>query len=104
MAQSSTLICFALKEAAAPFHQVAANKPISPEGCRKLAGDNIPGHDREFQWQDGYGAFTVSVSMLETVRHYIANQEEHHRQKTFQEEYVELLKRNGVEYDERYLW
>ena len=60
--------------------------------------------DRDFQWQDGYGAFTVSVSMLETVRHYIANQEEHHRKKTFQEEYVELLKRNGVEYDERYLW
>lgn len=60
--------------------------------------------ERDFQWQDGYGAFTVSVSMLETVRHYIANQEEHHRKKTFHEEYVELLKRNGVEYDERYLW
>jgi REP element-mobilizing transposase RayT len=60
--------------------------------------------ERDFQWQDGYGAFTVSVSMLETVRHYIANQEEHHRKKTFQEEYVELLKRNGVAYDERYLW
>ena len=61
-------------------------------------------NERDFQWQDGYGGFTVSISMLETVRHYIANQEEHHRKKTFQEEYVELLKRNGVEYDERYLW
>jgi REP element-mobilizing transposase RayT len=60
--------------------------------------------EKDFEWQDGYGAFTVSVSMLETVRHYIANQEEHHRKKTFQEEYVELLKRNGVEYDEKYLW
>ena len=60
--------------------------------------------EKDFQWQDGYGAFTVSVSMLETVRHYIANQEEHHRKKTFQEEYVELLKRNEVDYDEKYLW
>ncbi|HEU5395834.1 MAG TPA: IS200/IS605 family transposase, partial [Verrucomicrobiae bacterium] len=42
--------------------------------------------NREFQWQDGYAAFTVSVSMIETVRHYIAGQEEHHRQRTFQEE------------------
>jgi REP element-mobilizing transposase RayT len=60
--------------------------------------------DRQFEWQDGYGAFTVSASALEKVRQYIANQEEHHRQKTFQEEYVEFLKSSGVEYDERYLW
>jgi REP element-mobilizing transposase RayT len=60
--------------------------------------------DRDFEWQDGYGAFTVSASLLETVRNYIAHQEEHHRKKTFQEEYVELLKRSGTEYDERYLW
>lgn len=60
--------------------------------------------DREFEWQDGYGAFTVSASLLETVKRYIARQEEHHREKTFQEEYVELLQRSGVEYDERYLW
>jgi REP element-mobilizing transposase RayT len=60
--------------------------------------------DRQFEWQDGYGAFTVSASMLETVRNYIARQEEHHRKKTFQEEYLELLKLSGVEFDERYLW
>jgi putative transposase len=60
--------------------------------------------EKDFEWQDGYGAFTVSVSLLETVRNYIAHQEEHHRKKTFQEEYVELLQRSGVEYDERYLW
>jgi putative transposase len=59
---------------------------------------------KQFQWQDGYGAFTVSASLLETVKNYIAHQEEHHRKKTFQEEYVELLKLSGVEYDERYLW
>jgi putative transposase len=60
--------------------------------------------DREFGWQDGYGAFTVSASLLETVKRYIARQEEHHRKETFQEEYIELLRRSGVEFDERYLW
>ena len=60
--------------------------------------------ERAFAWQEGYGAFTVSASQCEPVCAYIAGQEEHHRRRTFQEEYVELLKRSGVEYDERYLW
>lgn len=58
----------------------------------------------EFQWQEGYGAFTVSKSALEDVRDYILGQEDHHRTRTFREEYVALLKKHGVEYDERYLW
>ena len=58
----------------------------------------------EFSWQEGYGAFSVSPSQRETVREYISRQEEHHRVRTFQEEYLELLKRSGVEFDERYLW
>lgn len=58
----------------------------------------------EFSWQDGYGAFTVSASAIGAVKQYILRQEEHHRKKTFQEEYVEILQRSGVEYDERYLW
>jgi REP element-mobilizing transposase RayT len=57
-----------------------------------------------FAWQSGYGAFTVSYSNTETVKHYIANQAEHHRQRTFQEEFVEFLRRHGIQYDERYLW
>ena len=60
--------------------------------------------DRAFAWQEGYGAFSVSPSHRETVRSYIASQEEHHRKRTFQEEYLELLNRCGVGYDERYLW
>jgi REP element-mobilizing transposase RayT len=60
--------------------------------------------DQGFEWQEGYGAFTVSASLLGTVKNYIARQEEHHRKKTFQEEYLEFLKRSGVNYDERYLW
>ena len=58
----------------------------------------------KFAWQTGYGGFTVSPSQLEAVRKYIRQQEAQHRQKTFQEEYVELLTRSGIEYDERYLW
>lgn len=57
-----------------------------------------------FQWQGGYGVFSVSESNVEAVRKYIAGQEEHHREMTFQEELRKLLQRHGVEFDERYLW
>ena len=60
--------------------------------------------ERSFAWQEGYGAFTVSASQRGIVCEYIARQEEHHRKRTFQEEYRELLKRSGVDYDERFLW
>jgi REP element-mobilizing transposase RayT len=58
----------------------------------------------KFSWQEGYGAFTVSPSQLPKVQRYIANQVEHHRKKTFEEEYVELLRLSGVDFDERFLW
>jgi Transposase IS200 like. len=58
---------------------------------------------RGFAWQEGYGAFTVSASQREAVCHYIEQQAEHHRTRTFREEYLELLCRSGVEFDERYL-
>lgn len=57
-----------------------------------------------FAWQEGYGAFTVSQSQKDAVAQYIANQEQHHRSKSFQDEYVELLRAHQVEYDPRYLW
>ena len=56
-----------------------------------------------FAWQEGYGAFTVSASQCETVRRYIAGQEEHHRTHTFKEEYLEFLQKSGVIFDPRYL-
>ena len=59
---------------------------------------------RTFRWQDGYGGFTVSKSNIPDVLKYIQNQREHHRKKTFQEEYLDFLIKNGIEYDERYLW
>ncbi|MFZ1919038.1 MAG: IS200/IS605 family transposase [Terriglobales bacterium] len=58
----------------------------------------------KFAWQTGYGAFSVSESSVSAVSRYIAEQEKHHKTKTFQEEYVTFLKRNNVAYDERYLW
>jgi REP element-mobilizing transposase RayT len=57
-----------------------------------------------FSWQEGYGAFTVGASQVESVKKYISNQEAHHRKKTFQEEYLEFLIQSGVEWDEKYLW
>ena len=58
---------------------------------------------RLFAWQDGYGAFSVSYTNKDRVVGYIANQEEHHKKKTFREEYIEFLKSNNIEYDERYV-
>jgi REP element-mobilizing transposase RayT len=59
---------------------------------------------RDFGWQDGYGAFTVSKSKVPEVIRYIQHQREHHKVKSFEEEYLELLRLHGVEYDERYVW
>ena len=58
---------------------------------------------RLFRWQEGYGAFTVGVSVKGAVQEYIARQEEHHRRRSFREEYVAMLRKAGVEFDERYL-
>ena len=57
-----------------------------------------------FYWQNGYGAFSIGESQVNTLKEYIQNQEEHHRKKSFKEEFLEILIRYGVEYDERYLW
>ena len=58
----------------------------------------------EFVWQRGYGAFTVGFRDVDRVARYIEDQEEHHRTKTFKEEFVELLNAHDVEYDLKYLW
>jgi len=58
----------------------------------------------QFTWQEGYGAFSVSTSLVTKVRAYIRQQERHHRRRTFEEEYLDLLNKHGVEFDERYVW
>jgi REP element-mobilizing transposase RayT len=60
--------------------------------------------DRKFQWQEGYGAFSVSRGEMARVDRYIRGQQEHHRSRTFEEEYVAFLTEEGIEYDPRFLW
>jgi len=58
----------------------------------------------KFSWQEGFGSFSYAHSQIEQVYQYILNQEEHHRKKTFKEEYLEFLKKFEIEYDEKYLF
>jgi len=59
---------------------------------------------KDFAWQSGYGIFSLGFSQVGTVRNYIAGQEEHHRQVSFQDEFRQLSQRYGIEFDERYVW
>ncbi len=94
------------------IHMLLAMPPTMSvsEALKRIKGgssgwvkETFPGCEA-FGWQDGYGAFTVSKSQLPDVEGYIRNQREHHRTKTFQEEYRTFLDRHGIQYDERYLW
>jgi hypothetical protein len=60
--------------------------------------------EQDFAWQQGYGAFSVSESLGDKVKSYIANQAQHHRKMTFEEEFVSLLKRHGIQYDPQHIW
>jgi len=60
---------------------------------------------KDFSWQNGYGAFTVSASQIEKVKEYIANQEKHHQKiGSFRDEFIKLLRANEIEFDEKYLF
>lgn len=59
---------------------------------------------KNFYWQNGFGAFSIGESGMPALKKYIAEQKEHHREKTFQEEFREFLKLYNIEYDERYVW
>ena len=72
-------------------------------GSSKWIHETFP-EQRLFAWQEEYGAFSVSVSQLDKTIAYIKGQEAHHRKMTFQEEFLALLKKHRIEYDERYLW
>ncbi len=58
----------------------------------------------KFSWQEGYGVFSYSHSQISSVYDYILNQEEHHKKRTFKEEYMELLKKFEIEFNEKYLF
>jgi REP element-mobilizing transposase RayT len=72
-------------------------------GSSKWVHDTFPEH-RLFGWQVKYGAFGVSVSQLDKIIRYIKDQAEHHHKMSFQEEFLALLKKHRITYDERYLW
>jgi len=72
-------------------------------GSSKWVHENFP-EQRLFSWQEDYGAFSVSVSQLENIVEYIQSQKAHHQTMTFQEEFLTLLKKHRIEFDERYLW
>ena len=82
----------------------------SSQSAKALKGDSSYGIRREFPgladfgWQDGYGVFSVSKSAIPSVVRYIKNQREHHADQSFEEEYIALLEKHGIDYDERYLF
>lgn len=61
-------------------------------------------HAKGFAWQEGYGAFTLGISQKSDTIAYIRSQAEHHRRRSFEEEFVAFLKKNGVEYDPKHVW
>ena len=71
-------------------------------GSSKWMGETFP--HVPFEWQEGYGAFSVSVSSTADTIAYIDNQREHHHRTTFREEFLAFLKRHGMEYDEQYIF
>lgn len=72
-------------------------------GSSKWVHDTFS-EQRKFAWQEGYGAFSVSVSQTSETIAYINNQKEHHRRKSFEEEFIELLNRHAVDYDSRHVF
>jgi len=82
---------------------VAKGIQLMKGGTSKFVNETFSEPTR-FQWQSGYGAFSVSVSGKQDTIRYIQNQAGHHRKITFQEEFLAILKKHGLEYDERYIW
>lgn len=72
-------------------------------GSSKWIHDTFPEH-KTFAWQKGYGAFSIGINEIERTKNYIENQEKHHQKRSFEEEYLIFLERNGIEYDERYIF
>ena len=72
-------------------------------GSSKFINDN-KWMKRKFNWQEGFGAFSYSRSHIDNVIHYILNQPEHHKKKSFREEYIEFLKKFEIEYNDKYLF
>lgn len=86
-----------------PIISVSKGVRLIKGGSSKFVNQSFSIPER-FQWQSGYGAFSVSISHRQDTISYIQNQEEHHRKTTFQDEFHAILKKHGIEFDERYIW
>jgi putative transposase len=84
-----------------PVHSAAEIARVAKANSSRWARER---HSAAFAWQTGYGVFSVSESGVAAVTEYIARQAEHHKKRSFQEEYVAFLKKNHAEYDPRYIW
>jgi putative transposase len=72
-------------------------------GSSKWVHETFPAN-HDFSWQEGYGAFSVGISQVGDTVAYIQKQEEHHRTRSFEEEFIAFLKKHRIEYDERFVW
>jgi putative transposase len=95
---------FALSRTETVSHVVQMLKQESSKWIKLQLPDRKDPRLVKFGWQKGYGAFSVSESVVPRVKAYIEGQTEHHKRMTFQEEYRGFLEKHGIEYDERYVW
>ena len=86
-----------------PDRSVAEMVCLIKANSSKWVNDNH-GKPGRFAWQAGYGAFSVSLSQLDALWDYVANQQAHHRIRSFQDEFRDFLDKHGIEYDEQYIW
>ena len=92
-----------LKEGYIPCNSETTHKYRKDNNLKKWFDTGTLFIKGKFRWQESYGAFSYSHSHIDRVVKYIINQEQHHKKKTFREEYIELLNRFNVDYDERYI-
>ena len=103
-------ICLEIGGVEDHIHFIVKLKPtlLVPKLLQELKPNTTNWAKREihpkFEWQNGYGGFTIGESQIEGVRRYIQKQEEHHKKVSFEAEFKDLLKNAGIEFDERYLW
>ena len=72
-------------------------------GSSKWIHETFP-EQKLFSWQEGYGAFSIGISNVDETRQYIENQEKHHSKESFCDEYLKSLRKNNIDFDEKYLW
>lgn len=82
---------------------VAKAMQLIKGGSSKWIHDKFPDH-RHFAWQEGYGAFSIGISQGDDTVAYINGQREHHRKRSFQEEFLAFLEKHDIDYDPRYIW